>query len=58
MALSSDYFADIVEAVENAENAYESGNFNEAAEYMEEVRDAAARCLEEIERLEYDEEDE
>ncbi len=37
MALSSDYFERIIEAVESSERAYDNGDMEEAAEYMEEV---------------------
>ena len=53
MAAGSDYFATIQELLENAEEAYTDGNFDEALEYMEELRDTAISCMEELERLGY-----
>jgi len=50
MALSSDYFERIIEAVESSERAYDNGDMEEAAEYMEEVWHIAADFLEELER--------
>ena len=50
MALGSDYFERILEAVESSERAYDNGDMEETAEYMEEVRHTAAEFLEELER--------
>ena len=50
MALSSDYFERIIEAVESSERAYDNGDMEESAEYMEEVWHIAADFLEELER--------
>jgi hypothetical protein len=50
MALSSNYFERIIEAVESSEQAYNDGDMEEAAEYMEEVWHIAAEFLEELKR--------
>ena len=50
MELSSNYFERIIEAVESSEQAYNDGDMEEAAEYMEEVWHIAAEFLEELER--------
>jgi hypothetical protein len=50
MALGSDYFERILEAVENSERAYDNGHMEDAAGYMEEVRHTAGEFLEELER--------
>ena len=56
MALSSDYFSIIMDLVDSTEEAYKSGNYDEAIEYMEEVKDTVERCLEELENLQFEEE--
>ena len=58
MNLNEDYFTKLIELVEDSENAFEAGNYDEAAEFMEEARDTAIQCLEELERLGLDDEDE
>ncbi|UCF86223.1 MAG: hypothetical protein JSV50_11525 [Desulfobacteraceae bacterium] len=58
MPLSFDYFERIIEAVESSERAYENGDMEEAAEYMEEVRHIAKEFLEELERSQEEGEDE
>jgi hypothetical protein len=50
MALSSDYFERIHDGADSAERAYNDGDMEEAAEYMQEVADIAAEFLEELER--------
>jgi len=40
----------ILETVESSERAYDNGDLEEAAEYMEEIRHTAAEFLEELER--------
>ena len=50
MALSSGYFERIHEAADSAERAYNHGDIEEAAEYMEEVKSIATEFLEELER--------
>ena len=50
MARNSDYFERLQEAVENSERAYDNGDMEDAAEYMEEVREIAAEFLGELER--------
>jgi hypothetical protein len=58
MDLTDDYSAIIVELVESSENALNDGHYEEAWELMEEVRDTATLCLEELERFEFEGEDE
>jgi hypothetical protein len=48
MALSSDYFERIIEAVESSERAYDDRDMGEAAGYMEEVWHIATDFLEEV----------
>ena len=49
MPLSSDYYERILDAVESSESAYNNGDMEEAAEYMEEVRAIAEEFLKEVE---------
>ena len=49
MPLSSDYYERILDAVETSESAYNNGDMEEAAKYMEEVRAIAVEFLEEVE---------
>ena len=56
MAVGSDYFSSMQELLENAEEAYADGNYDEAAEYIEELRVTAASCLDELERAKFREE--
>ena len=58
MPLRFDYFERIIEAVEISERAYENGDMEEAAEYMEEVRHIAEEFLEELKRSQEEGEDE
>ena len=58
MPLKFDYFERIIEAVESSERAYEDGDMEDAAEYMEEVRHIAEEFLEELERSQEEGEDE
>ena len=51
MALSSDYFERIIEAVKSSKRAYDNRDMEEAAEYMGEVRsnrDENDRLIEDI----------
>jgi flagellin-specific chaperone FliS len=58
MPLRFDYFERIIEAVEISERAYENGDMEEAAEYMEEVRHIGEEFLEELKRSQEEGEDE
>ena len=51
MPISSDYYERILDAVESSEAAYNNGDMEEAAKYMEEVRAIAVEFLEEVEDL-------
>jgi hypothetical protein len=52
MPLSSEYYERILDAVESSESAFDNGDMEEAATYMEEVRAIAAEDLEEMEETE------
>ena len=58
MPLRFDYFERIIEAVEISERAYENGDMEEAAEYMEEVRHIGEEFLEELKSSQEEGEDE
>ena len=51
------HFAKILELVENAETAYTEKGYDEAIECLEEVREAVEICIEELERLELEEDE-
>lgn len=48
--LSSEHFERIREAVDYAETAYNDGDMEEVAEYIQEISDIAEEFLEELER--------
>ena len=58
MAMNSDYFQRIQEALEGSEIAYDNGDMEEAAQYLEELRDTATEFLEELERVQAEDEEE
>jgi hypothetical protein len=51
MPISSEYYERILDAIESSESAFEAGDTEEAAAYMEEVRAIAVEFLEEMEDL-------
>jgi hypothetical protein len=51
MPLSSDYYERILYVVESSESAYNNGDTEEAATYMEEVKAIEIEFLEEVENL-------
>lgn len=57
MAMNSDYFERIQEALEGSEIAYDNGDMEEAAQYLEELRDIATEFLEELERVQAEDEE-
>jgi hypothetical protein len=62
MTLTEDYFTKLIILVEASEDAFSMEDYEEAKEYMEEIRDISEACLEELEslriRIEEDGEDE
>ena len=55
--MNSDYFERIQEALEGSEIAYDNGDMEEAAQYLEELRDIATEFLEELERVQAEDEE-
>jgi hypothetical protein len=51
------HFAKILELVENAETACTEQSYDEAIEYLEDLREAVEVCIEDLESLELEEEE-
>jgi hypothetical protein len=55
MGLSADYFARLQELLESAEEAYTTTNFEEAGEFLEEIRLMAVSGIEDLEEVKLEE---
>jgi hypothetical protein len=55
MGLSADYFARMQELLESAEEAYTTTNFEEAGEFLEEIRLMAVSGIEDLEEVKLEE---